>query len=318
MYGFRAALILRALPDRRPNNAPRGSPESSVIRASKIAKGASPTSLISSSPRPDPQVRPVEAGGLPVRPVPRAKTGRTSHLVRETAGQAPFSAGSRIATHSACEVIEKMSQGARRQKPQAETCFSAQWPTCRGPERQMSVTVETASASLQRDSDLRRRETWLTKARHDVAAQGEAAQGRRWRGRVRGRCGRGEGPAAAPGQPSSSCASRLPLRHAARPRGALRAHVQRRIQPTDQPDHHRLGSLSHRARDVAGPGVRVALSAPGSAGSRPAERLHVIAAAGRMRGTGRAGPGWLLLRQRQLRTSDGRCGRFARDRRHRG
>lgn len=100
---------------------------------------------------------------------------------------------------------------------------------------------------------------------------------RRWRGRVRGRCGRDEGPAAAPGQPSSSCASRLPLRHAARPRGALRAHVQRRIQPTDQPDHHRLGSLSHRARDAAGPGVRVALSAPGSAGSRPAERLRVIA-----------------------------------------
>lgn len=26
MYGFRAALILRALPDRRPNNAPPGQP----------------------------------------------------------------------------------------------------------------------------------------------------------------------------------------------------------------------------------------------------------------------------------------------------
>lgn len=80
------------------------------------------------------------------------------------------------AVHSTWWVIEKMSQGARRQKPQAKTCFSAQWPTCRGLERQMSVTVETASASLQRDSDLHRRETWLTKARHDVAVQGEAAQ----------------------------------------------------------------------------------------------------------------------------------------------
>ena len=109
----------------------------------------------------------------------------------------------------------------------------------------MSVTVETASASLQRDSDLRRRETWLTKARHDVAVQGEAAQV----------------AAVARPSPRSMRPGRGPGR-SARP-----AFQQLRISAPS----------ASRSKTSWSPGVRVALSAPGSAGSRPADRLRVIA-----------------------------------------
>ncbi|CAL9623130.1 hypothetical protein SUDANB140_05900 [Streptomyces sp. enrichment culture] len=57
----------------------------------------------------------------------------------KTAGQNPFPTGSRIATHSTCEVIGKMSAWTERGKPLVKTHFSTHIPSCGAVERQTSV-----------------------------------------------------------------------------------------------------------------------------------------------------------------------------------
>lgn len=53
----------------------------------------------------------------------------------ETAGQAPFVTGSRMATHSTWCAIEKRSQTARREKQQVRPGFTARRTPLRRPER---------------------------------------------------------------------------------------------------------------------------------------------------------------------------------------
>jgi hypothetical protein len=64
---------------------------------------------------------------------------------RKSAGQSPFAAGSRIATHSTCDVIEKISAWASRRKAQVRARLSTLCPGCRRPERQMSVMTNRPS-----------------------------------------------------------------------------------------------------------------------------------------------------------------------------
>lgn len=59
----------------------------------------------------------------------------------KTAGQSPFTAGSRIATHSTCDVIGNMSLWAQTVKQQVRVAFESRSRVSGRPERQMSVTA---------------------------------------------------------------------------------------------------------------------------------------------------------------------------------
>ncbi|KAF2776975.1 hypothetical protein STPH1_1634 [Streptomyces sp. OM5714] len=59
----------------------------------------------------------------------------------KTAGQCPFAAGSKIATHSTCDVIGKMSAWTQTVKQQVRGVFGFQMRASGHPERQMSVTA---------------------------------------------------------------------------------------------------------------------------------------------------------------------------------
>src|SRR5690606_7395812 len=60
---------------------------------------------------------------------------------REIAGPSPFTAGSKIATHSTCEVIGKMSAWTQAGKPQVRDACGSRMRAAGRPERQMSVTA---------------------------------------------------------------------------------------------------------------------------------------------------------------------------------
>lgn len=115
--------------------------EASVIRASRSSErepegaayaGVSPMNAQVSQPaRIDPSARPAAW----------RETGRATHLDHKTAGQAPLSVGSRIATHSTCEVIEKMSAWTQVRKQQVRGALGSRMRAAGRPERQMSVTV---------------------------------------------------------------------------------------------------------------------------------------------------------------------------------
>lgn len=81
----------------------------SVIRASRYSGRDFEDVAATLPPHAKPQVRWPERDMPPTRPVAQSETCQATHPNHKTAGQAPFSAGSKIATHSTCEVIGKMS-----------------------------------------------------------------------------------------------------------------------------------------------------------------------------------------------------------------
>jgi len=107
------------------------------------------------------------------------KTGRAPSSTPEepdkTAGQSPFCAGSRIATHSTCDVIGNMPHEARPGEKQVRGCFSPGGLSA--PERQTSVTNRerpTRSTGFQgRPGDGTR---WRrASARAQITADGQAS-----------------------------------------------------------------------------------------------------------------------------------------------
>lgn len=116
---------------------------SNVIRASRISErhleGIADVSVLLMNP----QVSSISRVHPSTRPAAQRKTGRATHPNNETAGQAPFSAGSKIATHSTCAVIGKTLAWAIHGKAQVRHHFSARHPACGYLERQTSVTADS-------------------------------------------------------------------------------------------------------------------------------------------------------------------------------
>lgn len=77
----------------------------------------------------------------PLEPLHGGKQVETHQRSKNT-GQAPLSAGSRIATHSTCDVIGKIWVRDCYEKGQVKAGFSARCVARRRPERQTSVTVD--------------------------------------------------------------------------------------------------------------------------------------------------------------------------------
>lgn len=76
------------------------------------------------------------------RSVAGTRTRRTREVNYETAGQAPFLTGSKIATHSTCDVIGKGSTWTGHEKAQVRGSLSARCPAYGNSERQTSVTPD--------------------------------------------------------------------------------------------------------------------------------------------------------------------------------
>jgi hypothetical protein len=86
------------------------SPEASVSRASRFLDGTPESAAEATVCLKKSQVRQLSRIDPSIRPAAWRGTGRSNGLRHKAAGQAPFTAGSRIATHSTCDVIEKASQ----------------------------------------------------------------------------------------------------------------------------------------------------------------------------------------------------------------
>ncbi|MGY3205154.1 hypothetical protein ACVW19_005669 [Streptomyces sp. TE5632] len=90
----------------------------------------------------NPQVRLLAIDRLCARSVGHGETGREMTVKPKTAGQTAFAAGSKIATHSTCEVMENTCQTAVGEKYQVRRYFLSSGPAVRIVERQTSVTSE--------------------------------------------------------------------------------------------------------------------------------------------------------------------------------
>lgn len=90
-----------------PSNAQ--SPEASVSRASRFLDGTPESAAEATVCLKKSQVRQPSRIDPSIRPAAWRGTGRSNRLRYKAAGQAPFTAGSRIATHSTCDVIGNTS-----------------------------------------------------------------------------------------------------------------------------------------------------------------------------------------------------------------
>lgn len=108
-----------------PRRCSRFTSAASVIRASRYAGGDCEDVAATLPPHAKPQVRWPERDMPPTRPVAQSETCQATHPNHKTAGQTPFTAGSRIATHSTCAVIGKVSAWASHGKAQVRCTFTA-------------------------------------------------------------------------------------------------------------------------------------------------------------------------------------------------
>ena len=90
-----------------PGNAQ--SPEAGVSRASRFLERTPESAAEATGSLTKSQVRQPSRIDPSIRPAAWRETGRSPRLRHKAAGQAPFTAGSRTATHSTCDVIGKIS-----------------------------------------------------------------------------------------------------------------------------------------------------------------------------------------------------------------
>jgi hypothetical protein len=119
---------------------------SCVIRASRISERDPEDVADTGASLMNAQVRELLRDAPSARTAARRETGRATTTRRKTAGQAPFATGSKIATHSTCDVIGNMPQCDVRDIPAAQLPFSG---LPEGPSGTRSVTTGWSSFPTQ-------------------------------------------------------------------------------------------------------------------------------------------------------------------------